>query len=63
MSAPLAEEEKSCTTVKRNDRRGGRIAAGLRPVDEQTRIDIAATLVEFRASDATGMWVGGCEHL
>ena len=34
-------------------RRGGRIAAGMRPVDEATRIDITAAIAEFQASDAT----------
>lgn len=33
----------------------GRLAPGMRPVDEQTRIDIASALASFRASDAQGM--------
>lgn len=31
----------------------GRLAPGMRPVDESTRIDIATTLADFQASDAT----------
>jgi hypothetical protein len=33
----------------------GRMAAGMRPVSEGTRIDIAAALEEFQASDAKRM--------
>jgi len=33
--------------------RGGRLAPGMRPVDESTRIDIASALADFQASDET----------
>jgi hypothetical protein len=35
---------------------GGRMAPGARPVDESTRIDIAAIMSQFQASDEQGAW-------
>lgn len=43
----------------RGSRGGGRLAPGLRPVEEGTRISIAEVLDNFRRSDDKGVWIVG----